>query len=90
MGYYISKDSKGTPLPVHGKANALLADGGQLTDGKEFVPNLVCVADRYTHDAAIYLYSHREYEHIRKSNEGEEECVVWLTHPSAKELSGYE
>lgn len=87
MGYYIEQDSTNKPMPKFGKADALLADGATRTTGKQFEPNLVCVADRMTHDAAIYCYDEREYERVCRGNEGEEEYVTWLIHPKAKVLS---
>lgn len=90
MGFYINEDSTGKPLPKFGKTMVLLADGGVVTDGKKFEPNLVCVADRVDHDAAIYCYDEREYQYVRRSNEIHEDDVTWLIHPRAKELSHYD
>lgn len=92
MSFYINEDSTGKPLPTFKKAAALLADGATQADGKQFEPNLICVADRFTHDAAIYLYDQREYDRICAGNKatGDEQYVVWLTHPNAKKIAKFQ
>lgn len=89
MGYYINQDSKGNQMPIFGKANALLADGGILQDGTQFLPDLICVVDRITHEAAIFCYDQREYDYVTRSNKANDDEVTWITHPLAKELSNY-
>lgn len=87
MGLYINKNSKEEALPNFGKVEALLADGATLTDGEKFEPNLICVADRVSHDAAIYCYDEREFQYVSAANKRNEDDVTWLIHPKAKELA---
>jgi len=89
MGFYVNHDSKGNELPTFGKADALKADGAVITDGKQFEANLICIADRLTHEAAIYCYDEREFGYIQGANERTGDEVIWLTHPKAKELSKF-
>ncbi len=85
MGYYVNTNSKGEPLGRL-KVEGLLADGGTMVDGKEFLPNLICVVDNGVFMAAGYCYSEQEYQEF-KNPDGRRKS--WIVHPQAKELSGY-
>lgn len=89
MGFYINEDSKGQPLPKKGKIDALLFDGANPSTGEEFEPNLICVAERKSYDAAIYCYNESEYRRVCRGNKGLEDQIAWITHPKAKQLSHF-
>jgi len=86
MGYYINQNSKGENLPSSGKAKALVNDGAKIVK-PEFQPNLICVVENGFFDAAGYCYSKEEF--IDFNYPGDYRPKTWLTHPLAKELSGY-
>lgn len=89
MGYYINQTSKGTELPAKGKAKALIADGAtQIEPSKlQYQPNLVCVVENGSFDAAGYVYSPNEFKEWNDSSD--DRPKTWLTHPDAVKLSGY-
>lgn len=85
MGYYVNKLSNGRDLLPKGKANALVNDGGTIVDGSSFQPNLICVVDNGFFEAAGFAYSEKEYQEFKATSRPK----VWLIHPKAPELSGY-
>lgn len=87
MGRYLLEDSKGNPLPKKGKALALVVDGGIPTSGAKFEPNLICVGDSGTFEAAIYCYDQTEYNRVAGSNAIHDRKVLWLIHPDAELLA---
>jgi len=87
MGYYINTTSNGRPLLPKGKFNELIKDGGTVASGQEFVPNLICVVENLMFDAAGYCFSLKEYQDFKDITDRRK---VWLTHPQAAKLSGFE
>jgi hypothetical protein len=87
MGYYVNENSKGEPLPIKGKANALIADGAKEVDGNEFLEDLVCVVGNGFFDAALYCYK-EEYDYVKKYPD--RRTKRWLVYEPAKRLSGFE
>lgn len=87
MGFYLNEDSKGNQLPAKGKAKALINDGAVILSTPEFVENLVCVVENAFFDAAGYCFSEHEFDIFKNDQSGRRK--TWLTHPLAKELSGY-
>ena len=86
MGYYINKLATGRILPPKGKANALVNDGATIVDGSSFQPDLICVVENGYFEAAAFVYSQAEYDEFA-TDDGRPK--VWLTHPKAAELAGY-
>lgn len=86
MGYYISKDSKGNPLPATGKVEALLKDGAKVVE-PVFQENLVCVVENGHFDAAGYAFDKREFKAF--SHDGDPRKRTWLVYEHAAELSDY-
>lgn len=86
MGYYINIDSNHNLLPAKGKAKKLLEDGATLVDGGKFLPNMVCVVENFSFDAAAYLYDEQEYEDFLVDDG---RPMTFLQHPLAAQLSGY-
>jgi hypothetical protein len=86
MGYYIQSTSKNQPLANKKKAEALIADGATVVE-PIYQPNLICVVENGAFDAAGYCYSQSEFEAFL-DDDGRKK--TWLTHPDARELSGYE
>lgn len=62
MGVYIQHDSEGKNLPMKGKALALKLDGATVVSGTEFVPNMICVVENGSFDAAGWAFDEREFE----------------------------
>lgn len=87
MGYYVNVDSKKNNLPVKGKVVALINDGAKIVEPEPFVENLICVVDNNIFEAAAYCYSINERDAFLY--DGTNRQKIWLTHPKAKELSGY-
>lgn len=87
MGFYLNVKSDGTPLPGRGKAKALIDDGGTVVDGKEFVPNLICVVDNplMGFDAAGFVYDRQEF--LAFSSPDDQRPKKWLTHPKAAAIA---
>lgn len=86
MGYYINQLSNGRDLRPKGKANALVNDGATIVDGSSFQPNLICVIENGFFEAAAFIYSQNEYDEFAAVTDRPK---VWLTHPQAAELAGY-
>lgn len=86
MGYYIDHNSKGVTLNSMYKAKQLIEDGAVEVEPK-WQENLICVASNPLFDAAIYCHNEAEFD-MCKFNDGR--YKIWLTHPLAKKLSGYE
>lgn len=94
MGYYINQDSNGKALPTKGIFKALIEDGGSEIEtnfaggaSSGFKENLVCVVNNGNYEAAGYCYDIDEYRAFSDPNDFR--LKRWLTHPKAKELSGY-
>lgn len=84
MGMYLSTDSKGNPLPVKGKADALIADGATEITQPIYQPYLVAVVENPVFHAAAFAYSREEFavffaEHKRR--------VRWLIAEEAVRLN---
>lgn len=81
MGIYINQNSKGEFLPTRGKAEALIADGAKEVDGKEFLPDMVCVVDNDGKwDAALYCED--EIQYMRTVHPSEYRKRRWLIYPN--------
>jgi len=88
MGFYINHNSNGVSLPARDKADYLILDGGtEISEPKQWVPNLVCVVENEMFDAAGYVYS--EDELIAFTNPHDYRPKQWIIYPRAAELSGY-
>jgi len=88
MGYYINHTSYGEALPARGKADQLIALGGQkIPQPKKWVENLVCVVENGPFDAAGYIFSQRELEDFSYPDDNRRK--IWIIFPNAAELSGY-
>lgn len=85
MGYYINTDSKGNVLRPLEFVKHLVEDGAMIVT-PEWQENLICVIENNAFDAAGYCYSENEFEHF-KEEDGRHK--TWLTHPLAKQLSGF-
>lgn len=90
MGYYINKDSQGNHLPMRGKAKALIADGGTEVSDDIFLKDMICVVENGAFDAAGYVYSEQEFNLFKEPDLGAQRKRIWLTHPRATVLSGYD
>jgi hypothetical protein len=90
MGYYINKNSQGESLPVFNKALALVADGAKvINQPREWMPNLVCVIESSTHDAALYIDDERTFQMVLNSKRmGDQRETTWLVYEHAHKLSG--
>jgi hypothetical protein len=87
MGYYINQDGFGNPLPQRGKAQALINSGAiKLAGPVVFQPNLVCVLEGSSFDAAGYIYSERE---MRDFLNTVDRPKLWLIVEEADKLSGF-
>ena len=86
MGYYIDTDSTGRTLGSMYKAKQLMEDGAIEVEPK-WQENLICVCVNPNFDAVGYCFNEQEFE-IFKKYDGR--YKIWLTHPLAKKLSGYE
>jgi len=84
MGYYINQNSEGVNLT--NKVLDLTLDGGHLTDNS-FKENLICIINNGTCTAAAYIHSEEEFNEF--NDPSDHRPKTWLTHPKAKELSGY-
>ena len=88
MGYYINQTSDGTQLEPLGKAAALVADGATYTTSSEgFQDNLVCVVNNGPFEAAVYVFSEREFMDFNLP--GDRRTKQWLIYEYAPILSGY-
>lgn len=86
MGKYINQDSKGTNLPLVGKAAALIADGAVIIDTPTvWSEDLVNVVGNGAFDAAAYAYSEKEMSYFRDTPDHRPK--VWLKYAHAKELA---
>ncbi len=86
MGYYIDENSKGERLNPHLKAQQLINDGAKRVN-PEWQENLICVVENGLFDAAAYCYSEMEFDEFNDVMDSRRR--TWITHPMAKELSGY-
>ena len=85
MGKYINQDSKGNPLPHHGKTRALIEDSATVIKNPSWQKDLVCVVDNGLFEAAAHCFDEREFmnfndpmDHRRKT---------WLSYPHAERLA---
>lgn len=88
MGYYIDKDQSGKPLPDKGKANYLIENCGFTKTEASFKEGLVCVVENPFFDAAAYIFSEKEFNDFNDASDTRSK--IWVKHPDAKILSGYE
>lgn len=87
MGFYINQTARGEKLGPLDKARLLLQDeGAEEHDGKEWMPNLVCVVSNGSFQAAAFRYNKAEFRDFNEPRD--DRPRVWLTHPKAAELSG--
>lgn len=88
MGYYINHDSKGNLL--NNKVADLVNDGAQLLkrQPETLIENLVCVVGNGLFTAAGYCFDEIEFEAFTDPNDTRKK--VWLIHPMASTLSGYD
>ena len=87
MGKYINENSKGQPVPEHGKGKIrfLEADGGMVIPTPEkWVEGLVCVVDNFVFESAAYAFSEKEME-VFKGTKGRD--TTWLWYPHAKKVA---
>lgn len=84
MGYYINHNSKGEPLGRN-KVHDLIQDGAKLTSAT-FQPNLICVVNNGSFQAAAYCYNEDEFKQCKRQDG---RIKTWLTHDLAKTLSDY-
>lgn len=88
MGYYITEDSKGFPLSVHGKVEDLEEDGAEIiATPTEWMEDLVCVVDNGMWQAAAYCYSPTELSRFLHGRN--DRSWTWMVYKHAKNLSGY-
>jgi hypothetical protein len=81
---YIDHNSKGWTLNSMNKLKQLVEDGG--TEVKpEWQENLICVITGPTFDVAVYCHSQEVFKVLNQPDK----ILGWLTHPKAKELSGF-
>jgi hypothetical protein len=78
MGFYITKDSKGEPLPKFGKAEALLADGATEVNGVALCPHMVCVCRNPDFEVAAFAYNRGEF--IRFKYDGTDRPKRWFSY----------
>lgn len=83
MGRYINETSDGTPLGARGKVRQLLNDGAKRTDAT-WKPNLICVVDNFTFEAAAYMHSEEEFEEF---NSIDDRPTTWLIHEGVEEIA---
>lgn len=88
MGLYINETPAG-PMPVHNKAAWLLATvpGTQQLPRAPFnwVPNLVCVVDNDSFEAAAYCDSATEFDRFNDPRDPRRKW--WLVVPGVKGLA---
>lgn len=85
MGRYINQDSKGNPLPPLGKAQHLIEDGAvKILAPLSYEPNLVCVVNNGTYQAAAYIYSDGELQEFSREDG---RSKIWLSYPHAKSVA---
>ncbi len=89
MGKYINKDAQGNQMPFNGKVDAILKGipGAKIIDRPEkFEENIVCVADAIIYDAAIWCYSERELDYIKRAEKTDERAYIWMIVPGVEKL----
>lgn len=84
MGYYIEMDSKGDPLPIVGKADALIADGGTEIKHPIYQKNLICVVENASFDAARWVDDEGTFDWIMRHPD--DRPKRWLVHENCEEL----
>jgi hypothetical protein len=87
MGYYVNSTNSGEGLLPHNKAFALVLDGAlPINPPTEWQPNLVCVVENGSFDAAAYAFNADEMKYFL---EPDGRRKIWLIVQNADKLSGY-
>jgi hypothetical protein len=86
MGLYAEHDLNGNPLPVKGKADALVASGAKIisniiTWDDSWPGRLICVVQNGIFDAAAIVTNFREFDRFRRGMAGR--MHHWVVVPDA-------
>ena len=87
MGFYLNT-IKGTGLPSRGKAEAILAlvaGSKKISPPLIWEPDLVCVVNNGTFEAAAHAYSEEEMHHFLDHLNGRP--AQWMLVPNAHEYA---
>jgi hypothetical protein len=89
MGFYINKTSQGVPLPIRGKADALIADGAkEIAPPVTIGPDIVVVVENHgAWDAALHCNNEHDFARVVFSKKrGDDRPVRWLSYEHAEEV----